>query len=254
MPVHRGPRLDDLVSRLVGIAQPIRANMYQTWPNLGIPAQLTSGSTAGVYGAWTEMVSAANAPNEPFTVAYMDFAASEGRNMVFQLGIGASGSEVPVTTFLGNAYGYANGYGTSYPTVFPYIPAGTRVALRMRSDYNNGVGASAISTGRSPRIVTCRLPKTNDPYTTLRYANKLAPYNYYAGDGPNIYSAGAISNTTAWVYENYGQILGTTQTTPFIITGFASGGNVTPANYSYMQLALGYGGAGNETICAELAH
>lgn len=244
MPIHRGPRLDDLISRLAGIAQPLRANIYKAWPNLAVGNNVTIGTGAEVYGSWVEFIAAASAPTVPFTVSHVLHYDTEGRGLTFQIGIGASGNEIPVATATSYGYGYDVGWGVSIPTRFPFIPGGTRVAVRVRSNYT--LGGITIT----PKIVSCLLPPRLDSTSMLMLAQKVS--NYYAGDGPTMHF-GAAQVVAAWTYfPSYVQLLGTTETQPFILTGMSAWIIKNPAGSTAIQLALAYGGAGNETVFAEL--
>lgn len=245
MPIHRGPRLADLITRLAGVAQPLRANIYKTWPNLANGIGVTIGTGGEVYGSWVEFIAAASAPIVPFTVSHVLHYNSEGRGLTFQIGIGAAGSEVAVATATSLGYGYSVGWGVSTPTRFPFIPGGTRVAVRVRSDYT--LGGITIT----PKIVSCLLPPRLDPALMLQLAQKVS--NYYAGDGPTVHISTNLSIVAAWTYyATYAQVLGTTETQPFILTGISAWPTKTPAGATALQLALAYGGAGSETVFAEI--
>lgn len=244
MPIYRGVHLEDYISRLAGIAQPLKANIYQTWPSLAVGTNITIGTGAEVYGSWVEFISAASAPNVPFTISHIINYNTEGRDMTFQIGIGSAGSETPAATSSGIGYGYNVGWDITTPTRFPYIPGGTRVALRVRSDY--ALGGITVT----PKIISCRLPPTMDPALMLKMAPKVS--KFYPGDGPSFHGSG-LPASGAWNYGSYSQILGTGETQPFILTGIAHWPTSTAARYVAVQSALAWGGAGSETVFAEYA-
>jgi hypothetical protein len=100
--------------------------------------QVTSGSSANAYGAWTTLVAAA-----PFDVAYIDCCFNGewiGYQGSFQIGVGASGSEAIIAAdFV--CYGGPCNYHFPLPCA---VPAGTRIAARTASSGNANDGYPRI--------------------------------------------------------------------------------------------------------------
>lgn len=234
MPIHRGPRLDDLISRLVRQPIPIQANIYKTWPNLASGIAVL-GAVGG--GAWVEFISAANAPTTPFTVFFM---VTDGNGTgAAEIGVGAAGSEVAVAG-VPSRCGVTLG-AVFQPQPFPIIPGGSRVSVR--------VNGSALNT--SMRLISALLPPQMSAEAVLRRVAKMG--TWYPG-----LSAAATSVTSnpvsgaSWTYGVYSQIISATdEPSPLILMSYICQGEY-PANAGDGQVALGYGAVGSEIVFAEL--
>lgn len=161
MPIHRGTRLNDLIARLPS-AIPAQASIYKTWPNLAAGIGIAAGADPA---AWTEFISAASAPAQPFTVSHIYLSSSIGNCTGIEIGTGAAGSEVVVgfCPFIA----YNSSYNLVTVPVLPVIPGGTRVALRT---YSGNSGASTQTAG----VLICKLPTRLDVLNTMRWVRKMA--------------------------------------------------------------------------------
>lgn len=237
MPIHRGPRLDDLISRLAYRAAPIQAAHYKTWPD---KADYIIVTAANPVGAWVEFISAAAAPTTPFTVMiHAQYTASNP--VTYEVGVGPAGSEVAVASAgitLGNP-GTRDVYANPMP--MPIIPGGSRVSLRVLS-----------VSGTPPcysKVISALLPPRLDAFNTLLLALKLRTTT------ANVLSAlctpagiAAISSATPWTYGAYAQMYAAAaEPAPTILTAFSWMSDcVTSVQEVVSQFAVATGGAGAE--------
>lgn len=235
MPIYRGQRLTDLISRLAYRAIPLVANIYQAWPHLATGLTVTPGA-AQAYGSWVEFISAAAAPAVPFTISHISTNNQTIRGGSFQIGTGAAGAEVPVSTAI--AFGYNPGLSMTIPAVLAIIPGGTRVALRMRA----GLVDNCFT-----RIVSCKLPSRLDAFNTLRLSAKQT--SFYPGDVAKVWANSAVSaSATPWTYGSYAQWWAAgDETSPTIITKFGHMYN----GAADAQVAWATGAAASEVVFAE---
>lgn len=230
MPIHRGPRLDDMISRLARQPIPIQANIYKTWPNLATSVAVV-GAVGG--GAWVEFISAANAPTVPFTVTI--FCADIYTRGAGEIGVGGVGSEVIVAS----APLLDSGGGFTQPHPFPIIPGGSRVAVRM-----NGQALTGYL-----RLVSAILPTPVDTTMVLRRMAKLATWYPGTSKATTSNTGNPVAVNPAWTYGSYAQIISATdEPSPLILMSHTCSTYLAGNG----QIALGYGGVGAETVFAEL--
>lgn len=232
MPIHRGPGLTDLIARLPGVI-PIQANLIQCWPNLANGTSLTGGNP----GAWTQLLAAASAPTVPFICSLM-VMTSTGWNSDDEIAVGGSGAEV--------AHGwigiYAAKNGNGWPLPLYVFPGGSRVSARSWS-----------STTDVMKLITMRIPQTNDGLRNLRSVRKLQYGGFYPGhpSGQNVFTisvtaatASAWANTSAW-----SQMIASTANNMLIYhIGMSAHQN------SSGQIDFGFGASGSEIIFASLPY
>lgn len=228
MPIHRGPRLDDVISRLGYAPIPLQANIYQVWPSAANAPTLTAAT-------WIQMIAAANAPTQPFS-AFL--GGREGSDDAYgggcELGVGASGSEVAIASTW-----YQNkSQGFYFFDPLPVIPGGSRVSLKNVS-------------GLTPKgaLQTVLLPSRRSVGATLRYALKYSDTRYYPGISPlwnAIQGIPVTGGAVAWGFGSWTEIYNSTvETNPVLIT------QLTIASFDNQvagQVEFGYGGtdgAGN---------
>lgn len=225
MPIHRGPRLNDLIARL---PRPIvlQANIYKTWPDLA--AGIAISPTA-----WTELVAAASAPTQPFTVMLGSRAVSLSLDTNVLLGVGGAGSEVARA-----ALAWCG--GAQSPRVFepfPAIAGGSRISLKAVA-FNNDT--ASVITGLLPPplpsaavLQAARKENWQGAFTTPSLIGN-ATYN---GDPGNV----VISpSATAWAYGSWTEIFpGASVTDDAILTGMSL---IIWSDPNPWQIAFGYGG------------
>lgn len=205
MPIRRGSRLDDLISRLPYVATPIGS---QQWYSV-LPYQ--SALTAlgvGTPGAWAQMISTAQAPTRPFTV--VPFINGNLNNYV-EIGTGGAGAEVGIAS--ASCGGSAGQYASPHP--FPIIPGGTRVAFRL---YSGNAGSGTATAG----VLICLLPSPIDVLNTLRWCRKMAR----SYPGPSTLVSATIDTKNpqlAWTYTGAMTNIypGNIETNPVVLTSVA---------------------------------
>lgn len=234
MPIHRGPRLDDMVMRLP-VPVELQANLIQTFPSLanGISVSAT---------VWTEIIAAASAPASPFTVLsdphQLDMA---GLGTYAELGIGAVGSEKAIAARGGLSYCFGAEF---YP--FPIIPGGTRVSLR--GDGSTGQSGCGLITMLAPtaRSADLTIPQvskaqrlstsTPGPYTGPPAFQKI-PYNH---------ATCSSGSGAAWTFGTWTEQLASTVVTDDSLVTYIEfqviyNFDVWTAGYQH-AIQLGYGG------------
>jgi hypothetical protein len=117
-------------------------------PDGAVPVTLTCGTAAAwTWGSWVEMVSAGSAPDEEFDFHWLllrDISANSDYEI--QIGAGGAGSEVVQTTLTAfKSAGFSQ--EGSLSIMCPQIPAGTRVAARVRSASGNADTVGIKLTG-----------------------------------------------------------------------------------------------------------
>lgn len=232
MPIHRGQRLDDLISRLAYRAIPIAANVYKTWPNLASGVSIGTGTP----GPWVEVIAAASSPTVPFTIAFVH-AQTNGQTGnsagLVEIGVGASGSETAVS--VAGVSAYTNGASYAIPYPLPIIPGGSRVAIRL-------YGSNAANL---IKVVSAILPTRLDPYSMLRLAAKQS--SFYPGVSAMTSFTGNIASVGTWGYSGYTELYAATvESSASIITGIT-----WMSINSVGQVAFATGGAGSEVVWGE---
>lgn len=100
------------------------------WPSAAVALIVTEGAADFVYGAWTEFAAATAADS---VITGIDITQAWDGDADVQIGFGAAGSEVVATTY--RLYGHSNVTSHSDYRLLPvplFVPAGTRVAMRVR--------------------------------------------------------------------------------------------------------------------------
>lgn len=236
MPIHRGPRLTDLISRLSYRAMPVAANVYQTWPNLAAGLSVTPAASPG--GSWVEFISAASAPAVPFTVAFVCHVGNGfNSSITVEVGVGAAGAEVVRSSMSMVGIGSTTGRGArSVPTPLPIIPGGSRVSLRAIS----GVVAAA-----DLKIVSAILPSRLDPLSTLRFATMFS--TWYPGTTAMTGFGDSALSGAIWTYGAFQEVwAAAVEASPVIITGISGIQRVNQG-----QAAFATGAAGSEVVWGE---
>lgn len=232
MPIHRGPRLDDLISRLP-YAIPIQANIYKTWPNLASEITITSGDPS----SWVEFISAASAPTSPFTVTHVWEAGDIGSCTVVEIGIGSAGNETAVAMCAIASYNSNDGFGVVSP--LPYIPGGSRVTIRTRS--------TSVSGGPGFKIVTALLPTTQPKQSSLQQSPRIA--RWYPGlYGIHGTSASGTTSATPWTYGSYIEVAAATVESS---AGIMVAVQLNNLNGGVGQIAYATGASGSEVVWGE---
>lgn len=234
MPIHRGPRLDDLISRLPG-AIPIQANLIQVWPDKANGTSVTGSSTP----SWIQLLAAASAPTVPFICSFfVNTSASWSTDL--ELGTGVAGSEIAraqVGIFVAK-----NGNG--WPLPLYVVPGGTRVAVTSYDAGNITV----------TKLVTMRIPRTNDAFRNLRSVRKLQYGGFYPGrpTSGSAYLSISVTAATASAWTNtsaWSQMIASTPNNMLIYhIGMSAHQN------SSGQIDFGFGASGSEVIFASLPY
>jgi hypothetical protein len=201
---------------------------YQSYPgSTSTGKSITTGGTANVKTAWTEMVAAA-----PFAVAglLLEFASdSTGVTLLYDLGIGAAGSE---TVLLANLHFGTNGYiGHGYYVIPISIASGTRLAARVQS--------SGTSDTCRLNLTLLQAPGSYSPPTAMQ------TYGAATGDsGGTSIDPGGTANTKG----SYVQLSASLSANARLIL-LAIGNNADNTRTGgYWKLDLATGPAGSETI------
>lgn len=220
--------------RRVPYAMPVKANIFQTFPNLAAAVSITAAGPPG--SAWVQIFTAAQAPASPFVVlgVHLDLTDISMIRTAFEIGAGGAGSEVAKAVAFGS-----NGPGLFCPEPLIVHPGGTRIAVRAI-----GTDASVCKV----KLVTQLAPPSLSPGAALARARKWG--TFYPGV-PSFTSPAALAanNGAAWVYPAaYTELLATMNSVPHLLTGFLHLGNVQA---SAAQAAFTYGAAGSEVVFAE---
>lgn len=234
MPIHRGPRLNDLISRLP-YATPVGTNIVKTWPNLAAGLTITPAIAPG--GAWVEFISAANAPTTPFIVSSIMSTAGGAARADFQIGIGGAGAEVVVSS------GYLPvEVGSTRPHPIRVIPGGTRVAVRAsnRDGY--------VPAWTQMKIVTELIPpRLSSPEAALVRAVKGGLW--YPGTVTIGGDGSPSSSASVWTYGSFAQIIGATEAQLVMLMAFTWGPDASTPNG---QVGISTGAAASEVVFAEV--
>jgi hypothetical protein len=108
--------------------------------------QLVAGSTSNVAGSWTELISSSVETHcLMFSIYGMTVTGTDTRGLV-DVGTGASGAETVIISSLPAGFSstvQAQGFFYMIPV---YVPAGTRISVRLRSFIANDVANVQIAT------------------------------------------------------------------------------------------------------------
>lgn len=195
-------------------------------------ATVTSGWTANTLGSWVELT-----PGLPYAVDSLDvslFTGTVNSDMLVDIGIGASGSEVVLVNSLYNALGTDAARCSQYRLPIK-LPAGTRIAARSRSNVaNNAVGVVIYATASETM--------------TVPGSSVVATYGATTGSsrGTSLDSGGTANTYGAWT-----QITASTlYESRWISIGVASGANYSLTDADRL-LDIGIGESGSEVALLE---
>lgn len=228
-----------MISRLPGII-PAQANVIKSYPDLANQVAFTMPADTS-FTAWTELVSAANAPAKRFCIFAIGTRHRQANTVrvVAEIGIGAGGSETAIASCW-----VMNGTGPWYMNNLYPIPAGTRVAVRVRnSDSGTGgdIGLYAFAS---------LLPPAVDPYRRLVEAEKVSLW--YPGAPPIVTGyTGYPAPGASWVYGAVQQVYASTASpqTEVLIMGAMPAWDIATPSDMY-QAAFTYGSG--DTVLIEL--
>lgn len=204
----------------------------QTLPGAALTTEVTltsDGTTPNIDTAWSEVVSSTSQPINQITIGSnsVNYNNTQDRSTLVEIGIGAASSEVVIVPYI-NFGGKPEGYSYSIPI---FIPAGTRIAIRMRS---------------------ARLNNAQTYYVALRTTNRFFKPSPRALIGMGTNAANSRGTDlpigSAGVKGAWTQIISsTTQPLSALILGFdASGDTLLNTSPGYVDIAVG--GAGSEQI------
>jgi len=187
----------------------------------------TASGTANTKGAWAQLW-ASTAVNSSMLVCMFDDVTVSATNTatLVDIGIGGAGSEVVV---IANISVGGLGHGTTH--VFPlYIPAGTRVSIRLQS--------AVVSKALAGRVSL--VPAVGDQ-------DAAQIVDTYGADTANSKGVTLATPSVAGTKTGWTQIVAsTTRDAAWITWSFASNGtNIAAAKGG---VDIGYGGAGSEQV------
>lgn len=241
MPIHRGAQLDSLIARLPGII-PAQAKIITSYPNLANQVVFTMPADTS-FTAWTELVSAANAPTKPFCIFAIGTRHRQANTVrvVAEIGIGASGAESAVSFCW-----VMNGTGPWYMNSLYPIPAGTRVAVRVRNESagtGGDIGLYAFASLLPPAV--------GDKHRRLVEAEKYGLW--YPGPPPTSVTGytGYPATGANWAYGAVQQVYASTASpqTEVLIMGAMPAWDIATPSDMY-QAAFTYGSG--DTVFIEL--
>lgn len=134
------------------------SNTLTTQPSAAFGTAVTPGTTAGVYGSWAQVASAANIAQDVYGVfiCFNNSATSAAtRNILCEMGVDNAGgtSYIPVIPYLaaGNASAYNAVTGGIYYYFPLYIKSGSSIAFRAMSNSSSAVSVSVFFYGQPRR-------------------------------------------------------------------------------------------------------
>lgn len=214
-------------------------NPVKVYPSASSPLAITPSGSVWANSAWFELL-----PSTP--VAWIlcglvvnpqgTVTGGESVEFEYEVGVGGSGSEVPIAT----THGYSNlrtapGEFARCPILIPVdaIPAGSRVAIRVRQ--------SSTTTSRNYTAVIYYVEKPfSGTMQTTAKPQKCLP----TAAGNLLVSA---SSTTAWANGSYVQFSAALPT-DIVITGFTNGASGGGNFVSQCEVDVAIGGAGSEVV------
>jgi hypothetical protein len=110
---------------------------------------VTSGSTAHTMGAWTEII-ASTSEDAGYVAIYPNTSFQSGvdTTSMFDVGIGASGSEVPLVESLPSGFRRAEIMESAYNNIPLKVPAGSRISIRNQSVIPNHPVSFLVALGK----------------------------------------------------------------------------------------------------------
>lgn len=134
------------------------SNTLTTQPAVAFGTSITPGTTASTYGAWVQVASAANIPQDIYGV-YICFnngsTSAATRNILCEMGVDNNGGTayLSVIPYLlaGNAFTYSTAPGGIYYYFPLYIKAGSSIAFRAMSNSATTFNVSVTFYGQPRR-------------------------------------------------------------------------------------------------------